>query len=333
MAKVSIIGAGSWGSALARILGDNNNDVLIYDIDENIINEINTFHTNKDKLPVGSLPLNVSATNSIKEAILFSNIIVLSVPTKVLRNVLKKINSCINEPKLFVNTSKGIEPDTFLRVSEIVQQEINNEMIEGFVALTGPSHAEEVINQLLTLVCSVSENEKHAVLVQNLFNNSNYFRVYTNNDLIGAEICGALKNIYAIASGMLYGLGLGDNAKAGLISRALVEMKRFCHLFNAKEETVFGLTGIGDLVVTTTSHHSRNFQAGIKLATGSNLEETISSMSMVVEGARTAQAAYQKAVELNIEVPIIEEVYKVIYNHKSVQSAVNDLMRRSVKQE
>lgn len=333
MAKISIIGAGSWGSALSRILGDNNNDVLIYDIDEKIVNEINQFHTNKDKLPVGNLPLNVNATNHIEDAISFSNIVVLSVPTKVLRSVLKEINKCIDQSKIFINTSKGIEPDTFLRVSEIVKQEINNDYIQGFVALTGPSHAEEVIKQQLTTVCSVSSNHEYALLVQKLFNNQHYFRVYTSTDLIGAELCGALKNIYAIASGMLYGLGLGDNARAGLISRALVEMKRFCIYANAKEETVYGLTGLGDLVVTTTSHHSRNFQAGVKLATGSNLEETISSMTMVVEGARTVQAAYQKSIELNIETPIIEEVYKVIYNHKSVQSAVNDLMSRSLKEE
>lgn len=333
MAKISIIGAGSWGSALARILGDNNNDVLIYDIDEKIVNEINQYHTNKEKLPIGSLPLNVKATNSISEVISFSDIVVLSVPTKVLRIVLKEISAVIDSPKLFINTSKGIEPDTFLRVSEVVKQEINNNYIKEFVALTGPSHAEEVIKQQLTIVCSVCETNEYAVLVQQLFNNPHYFRVYTSSDLIGAEICGALKNIYAIASGMLYGLGLGDNARAGLISRALVEMKRFCLFANAKEETVFGLTGLGDLVVTTTSHHSRNFQAGVKLATGSNLQETIASMTMVVEGARTVQAAYQKALELNIEVPIIEEVYKVIYNHKSVQNAVNDLMSRSLKKE
>jgi glycerol-3-phosphate dehydrogenase (NAD(P)+) len=333
MAKISIIGAGSWGSALARILGDNNNDVLIYDIDEKIVNEINQYHTNKEKLPIGSLPLNVNATNSISEVISFSDIVVLSVPTKVLRIVLKEIAEVIDSPKLFINTSKGIEPATFLRVSEVVKQEINNNYIKEFVALTGPSHAEEVIKQQLTIVCSVCETNEYAVLVQQLFNNPHYFRVYTSSDLIGAEICGALKNIYAIASGMLYGLGLGDNARAGLISRALVEMKRFCLFANAKEDTVFGLTGLGDLVVTTTSHHSRNFQAGVKLATGSNLEETIASMTMVVEGARTVQAAYQKALELNIEVPIIEEVYKVIYNHKSVQNAVNDLMSRSLKKE
>lgn len=333
MAKISIMGAGSWGSALARILGDNGNDVLIYDVDKNIVDEINNFHTNKDKLPVGSLPLNVNATFNIEEAVDYSDVIVLSVPTKVLRVVLKNINSCIKNKKLFINTSKGIEPETFLRVSEIVNQEINNDFIKGFVALTGPSHAEEVINQLLTIVCSVSENTDDAIFVQNLFNNSNYFRVYTSNDLIGAEICGALKNVYAIASGMLHGLNYGDNARAGLISRALVEMKRFCKYAGAHDETVFGLTGLGDLVVTTTSKHSRNFQAGIKLATGSNLQETIASMSMVVEGARTVDAAYKKAIELNIDAPIIEEVYKVIYNHKSVQEAVKDLMSRSLKQE
>ena len=293
MEKVSIIGAGSWGSALARILGDNHYQVLLYDTDKNTVDEINHFHTNLSKLPVGMLPLKVKATTSIKEVIDFSDIIVLSVPTKVLRSVLNLINEIIDKPKLFVNTSKGLEPDTYLRVSEVLNTTINNHYIKGFVALTGPSHAEEVIRQLPTTICSVSTNKEDAKLIQKIFNNSTYFRVYTGSDLVGSELCSAIKNVYAIASGMLEGCGYGDNARAGLISRALVEMKRIVVAMGGKEDTIYGLTGVGDLVVTTTSHHSRNFQAGVKLAKGSNLAETIASMSMVVEGARTAEAVYE----------------------------------------
>lgn len=333
MSKLTILGAGSWGSALARILGDNGHSVMLYDLDIETINEINYKHTNISKLPNGSLPLNVKATTSIKDAIEYANIIIISVPTKVIRDVLKKVNMVINQKKLFVNTSKGLEPITFARVSEIVYEEINNEFIEGFVALTGPSHAEEVINKLLTVVCAVSTVKEHAILIQNIFNNNSYFRVYTSSDLLGSELCGALKNVYAIASGMLTGLGYGDNAKAGLISRALVEMKRFVLAIGAKEDTIYGLTGLGDLVVTTMSIHSRNYQAGIKLATGSNLEETISSMTMVVEGAKTALAAYKKAKEYEIDTPIIDAVYKVIYEHYDVKAAVSELMSRSLKDE
>lgn len=331
--NVTVIGGGSWGSALARILGDNGHDVIIYDQSLEIVNEINTYHTNKSKLPVGVLPLNVSACVNMEEALLNAEVIVTAVPTKVIRGVLKEMNKVLTHKCLFVNASKGLEPDTFLRISEIVEQEISTNFIEGFVALTGPSHAEEVINQLLTIVCSVSENKKYAKLVQKLFNNPKYFRVYTSYDLKGAELCGALKNIYAIASGMLEGLGLGDNARAGLISRALVELRRIIISFGANEETVYGLTGLGDLVVTTTSHHSRNFQAGYRLATGKNLQETISSMTMVVEGVRSCIAAYQYARLHNLETPIIDAVYDVLYNNKPVKTAVSQLMKRTLKDE
>ncbi len=333
MTNITVIGAGSWGSALARILGDNGNNVLLYDKDQSIIEEVNNFHTNISKLPIGSLPKNVKATTNIKEAINFSQVIVLSLPTKVLRIVLEEIKSVLNCPKLFINTSKGLEPKTFLRVSEVLYQVIDNKNIKGFVALTGPSHAEEVIRQLPTTICSVSEKKEDAIFVQLLFNNSTYFRVYTGSDLIGSELCGAIKNVYAIASGMLEGLGYGDNARAGLISRALVELRRIVVALGGKEETVFGLTGVGDLVVTTTSHHSRNYQAGLKLAQGNDLEATIASMSMVVEGARTAEAVYDVSKKLNLQTPIIDAVYQVIYNKENVKKAVIDLMNRSLKDE
>jgi len=331
--NVCILGAGSWGSGLARILGDNGNDVMMFDRDENIINEINTFHTNKDKLPVGALPTNVKATTDIKVALNFAEVVVICVPTKVLRLVLKSVNENLTSPKLFVNASKGLEPNTFKRVSEIVYEEIANENVKGFVALTGPSHAEEVIRQMLTTVCSVSENEEHAILVQKLFNNSDYFRVYTGNDLAGSEICGAIKNIYAIASGMLEGLGFGDNAKAGLITRALIEFKKIILALGGDESTVYGLTGVGDLIVTATSHHSRNFQAGMKLAQNHDLQETISSMTMVVEGARTCEAVYQACKKFNLDCPIIDAVYNVIYLHQDVNEAIKNLMTRNLKHE
>lgn len=333
MEKISVIGAGSWGSALARILGDNQHDVLLYDTDCDVVNEINQYHTNLKKLPVGRLPERVKATNVMKEALDFAQIVILAVPTKVLREVLGQMNQYLTSAKLFVNTSKALEPKTFLRVSEVLREVIDESYIQGFVALTGPSHAEEVIRQMLTTICAVSNNRADAIKVQHLFNNHTYFRVYTGSDLIGSELCGSIKNVYAIASGMLEGLGLGDNARAGLISRALVEMKRIVVALGAKEETLYGLTGIGDLVVTTTSHHSRNFQAGVKLAQGKNLDETIASMSMVVEGARTAEAVYLKSKSLGLETPIIDAVYRVIYEKQGVQEAVNELMMRSLKEE
>lgn len=330
--NVTIIGAGSWGSGLARILGDNGNNVLMFDTSEETVKEINETHTNS-KLPNGKLPLNVSATTDIKTALDFSDVVVLCVPTKVMRLVLKNINNNLTCAKLFVNASKGLEPDSLKRVSEVVNEEIDNEKIKGFVALTGPSHAEEVIEQMLTMVCSVSENLEQAKLVQELFNNTEYFRVYTSTDLVGAELCGAIKNVYAIASGMLEGLGYGDNAKAALITRALVELKKIVVAMGGQESTITGLTGVGDLIVTATSHHSRNFQAGLKLASGADLNEAVSSISMVVEGARTAEAVYQACNKMNLDCPVIDAVYNVIYNRKDVKLAIKELMGRSLKQE
>ena len=332
MKQVTIIGAGSWGSALANILCENNNRVLLYDTDVQTVNEINEFHTNR-KVPNVTMNSDIEATTNLKEAVNYSDIIVISVPTKVIRLVLKSINELIDSPKLFVNTSKGLEPNTFKRVSQIVEEEIDQRYIDGFVALTGPSHAEEVIVKLPTTICSVSENIEKAKIVQEIFSNHSNFRVYTGNDLLGSELCSAIKNVYAIASGILHGLGFGDNARAGLISRALVEMRRIVVELGAKEETVFGLTGVGDLVVTTTSHFSRNFQAGVKLAKGNNLEETLNSIDMVVEGVRTAKAVYDLVVELNIEAPIITAVYKVIYEHLLPDQAVAQLFNREFKDE
>lgn len=331
--KVSVIGAGSWGTALARIISDNGYKVMIYDVDVNTIEEINTFHTNKAKLPNGILNENVEATCDIKKTLDFCDILLLAVPTKVLRSVLENINSNINSAKIFVNASKGIEPVTYKRVSEIVYEVVDNKYIDGFVALTGPSHAEEVILQMLTLVSAASNDLRCAKIIQKVFSNTDYFRVYVLEDLIGAELGGSLKNIIALASGILVGCGFGDNAKAALITRGLVEMKNLACSLGAKENTLFGLTGLGDLVVTCCSEHSRNFQAGKKIGSGKNLEKTLNEMTMVVEGARSCEAAYFATKNFNIEAPIIEAVYDVIFNHKDPKKIIKRLMERSLKEE
>ncbi|MGM9899076.1 MAG: NAD(P)H-dependent glycerol-3-phosphate dehydrogenase [Bacilli bacterium] len=330
--NVTIIGAGSWGCALANVLSNNHHSVILYDINQHTVDEINTLHCNS-LVPNATLNEDIMATTDLQLATSHSSIIVLSVPTKVIRGVLERISEQITEPKLFVNTSKGLEPNTFKRVSEIVSEIIPSSFLKGFVALTGPSHAEEVIINLPTTICSVSENSSDASFIQHLFSNHQNFRVYTGNDLIGSELCGSIKNVYAIASGLLEGMGYGDNARAGLISRALVEMRRIVTLLGGKEETLYGLTGIGDLVVTTTSHHSRNFQAGVKLASGKSLDETIASMPMTVEGARTALAVHELAIKYNLDTPIINEVYNVIYHKKPVKDAVHDLFKRALKEE
>jgi len=331
--KIAVIGAGSWGCALARILGDNGHDVLLYDVDKDAIDEINIYHTNKAKLHEGVLPINVKGTTCLEEAVKWCNIVLLVVPTKVVREVLKNINDYLTEKKIFVNASKGIEPDTYKRVSEIVYEEINNDFIEGFVALTGPSHAEEVILQKLTLVAAASDNEELAKRIQKIFSNNVYFRVYRVLDLVGAELGGSLKNVYAIAAGICDGLGYGVNSRSALVTRGLSEMKKLAIAMGAKEETLNGLTGVGDLIVTCTSNLSRNYQAGIKLAKGSNLEETLYSMPMVVEGARTCISAYQAARKYNIDTPIIDAIYNVIYNKKDPHDEIKIIMSRDLKEE
>lgn len=333
MENITIVGAGSWGCALARILGDNGHNVLLYDIDKDAVDEINTYHTNKNKLHDGILPLTVTATTSLEKAIQSNDYILLVVPTAVVRDVLKNINKVINGKKIFINASKGIEPDTFKRVSQIVYEEINDDYIEGFVALTGPSHAEEVVMQKLTVIAAASENIDLAKKVQVMFSNHSNFRVYALNDLVGAELGGSLKNIYALASGICEGLGFGVNARAAMISRALVEMKRLCLAMGAKEETLYGLTGVGDLIVTCTSNLSRNYQAGVMIGSGKNLEEALSKMTMVVEGARTCLSAYHAARHYNVYTPIIDATYDVVYNHVEPLKAISKLMATSLKME
>lgn len=333
MENITIIGAGSWGCALGRILADNGYKVLLYDIDKKTVDEINEKHINSNKLMNVKLPTSVVATTSISDAIKNSNYIVLVVPTAVVRGVLKQINTVITNKKLFINASKGIEPDTFKRVSEIVSEEIDAKYLDGFVAITGPSHAEEVVCQKLTIVGAASNNITHAKLVQNMFSNQQYFKVYTVSDLVGAELGGALKNIYALAAGIVDGLGFGANAKAALISRALVEMKRLAKQFGAKEDTLNGLTGVGDLIVTCTSNLSRNYQAGYMIGTGDNLDEALSKMTMVVEGARTCISAYQAAKKYNIYTPLIDSIYDIIYNYKNPLDVLKEYMASDLKGE
>lgn len=333
MSTITIVGAGSWGSGLSLVLADNKHLVKIYDLDKKLIEEINTLHTNERYLPESKLPNTIVGYTDLKSALEGSEVVLTVVPTKVMRQVLKNVNEALDHEVIFVNASKGIEPVTFKRVSEIVFEEIAPEKMKGFVALTGPSHAEEVIKRQLTVVSSASDDLKLAKFVQVLFNNDEYFRVYTLNDLIGAELGSSLKNIIALASGIIYGLGYGDNAKAALITRGLAEMRRLAIKAGAKEETLFGLTGIGDLIVTATSLHSRNYQAGLKIGSGKNLQETLASMTMVVEGVRSCEAAYQYAKELNVEMPITFAVYDVLFNQKEPKDVIKELMQRNLKSE
>ncbi|MFT0800454.1 NAD(P)H-dependent glycerol-3-phosphate dehydrogenase [Bacillus swezeyi] len=327
MTKVSILGAGSWGTALALVLADNQYDVCVWGHREELIEQINEHHENKDYLPGVKLPDNVRATTDLQGALADVKTIIVAVPTKAIREVLREAVSLIRKKAIFVHVSKGIEPDTLLRISEMMEEEIPAELREDIVVLSGPSHAEEVGLRHPTTVTVSSKNIEAAQVIQDMFMNQ-HFRVYTNPDIIGVEIGGALKNIIALAAGITDGLGYGDNAKAALITRGLAEIARLGTKMGGNPLTFSGLTGIGDLIVTCTSVHSRNWRAGNMLGKGFKLEEVLKEMGMVVEGVRTTKAAYQLSQKYDVKMPITEALHKVLFDGKKVETAVESLMAR-----
>lgn len=332
MKKVSVIGAGSWGTAIAFVLAENGHDCLLWARRETQTAEINNDHKNEAYLPGASLPTNLQATSDLEKAVVHGDIIVIAVPTKAIRNVCSEINAMLTEPKLFVHVSKGIEPDSLKRISEMIKEEIATKYLKDVVALSGPSHAEEVVQRQPTTVTAASNKLEFAEEVQDLFMN-NYLRVYTNPDLLGVEIGAALKNVIALAAGVTDGLGYGDNAKAALITRGLAEISRLGVAMGAKPLTFSGLTGLGDLIVTCTSVHSRNWKAGNLLGQGKSLEEVTAGMGMVIEGVRTTKAAHQLALQHNVSMPLTEALYTVLFEDAVPKQAVDQLMNRMKKQE
>ncbi|MGD6845149.1 NAD(P)H-dependent glycerol-3-phosphate dehydrogenase [Bacillus infantis] len=325
--KVTVAGAGSWGTALAMVLADNGRQVRLWGHNPVQIKEINEQHTNQKYLPDIKLPSGIQGFSSLEEALDGVDTLILAVPTKAIREVAGRINEFQREPLTIVHVSKGIEPDTLLRISEMIEEEFKSEALGSVVVLSGPSHAEEVSLRHPTTVTVSSKNNEAAEHVQDLFINHN-FRVYTNPDIIGVEIGGALKNIIALAAGITDGLGYGDNAKAALITRGLAEIARLGTKMGASPLTFSGLTGIGDLIVTCTSVHSRNWRAGNLLGKGHSLQEVLDNMGMVVEGVRTTKAAYQLAEKYNVKMPITEALYEVLFNGADPKESVDKLMAR-----
>lgn len=329
--KVGIIGGGSWGATLANVLSDNGHEALIFDINEEQVNNINVSHQHPffDCL----LNKNIKATTNIEEAIDFSNVLLVGVPTKVIRTVLNQINAYSKEPKIIINVSKGIEPKTLLTVSQITEEVMVSEKLHSVVTLSGPSHAEEVILRKLTVLVAASKNPDSAKLVQEIFSNNDYMRVYTSDDIIGVEVGGSVKNAIALISGVCTGLGLGENARAALISRGALEVIRIVEVMGGQKETVYGLTGIGDLIVTASSMNSRNFQAGLKIGQGQSIDEVVANSRMVVEGARVIVSAHEIAERYQIDLPIIETSYRVLYENASITDAVQTILSRKLKAE
>lgn len=328
--KLSIIGGGAWGTTLGQTLIDNGHQVLIFDVNPKAVSKINHhLHPFFDTV----LPDGVKATTNIDEVVAFSNYFLLSVPTKVVRQVLNNLNPLLTKPSVFINVSKGIEPDTLKRVSEIVEEEISPAHLKGFVILTGPSHAEEVILRHLTLLVSSSKDEALAKEIQMIFSNEKYLRIYTSKDLIGCEVGGAVKNAIAVVSGVCTGLGLGENARAAVITRGIIEIIKVVEMMGGNKETAYGLTGIGDLIVTASSENSRNFTAGKNLGLGMSVEQIYLEQKQTIEGFRSIEAMHQLSVKNGIELPMINVAYQILFNNLSVEEGLQKLLSRDLKSE
>lgn len=329
MAKVSVIGAGSWGIALACVLEKNGHEVTIWSILEDEINMLREKHEHVTKLPGVKLSEKTGLTTSLEEAITGRDLLVLAVPSVHTRSTAKSMKEFVAPEQLIVNVGKGIEESSLKILSDVIEEEIPQANV---TILSGPSHAEEVGRGLPTTCVVGAHDKKTAEYVQNVFMNER-FRIYTSPDMLGIEVGGALKNVIALAAGMADGLGYGDNTKAALITRGIAEISRLAMAMGAKYETLGGLTGIGDLIVTCASMHSRNRRAGILIGQGKTMQEAMDEVQMVVEGVYSAKAAMALAEKYHISMPIIEQVNQVLFENKPAKDAVSELMLRDKKAE
>jgi len=326
--NIGIIGSGSFGIALACLLNNNGHNVKVWSRSVDEIEQINEKHVTERYLPGLKIPDDIKAFEDMEEVVLNTELIVLAVPSISVRECSKKLSKYLKN-QIIVNVAKGIEKDTLKRLSCVIEEETKSKRI---AVLSGPSHAEEVARNMPTVVAVASNNKEICDIVSDVFMNE-YFRVYPNDDLIGVEVGGALKNVIALCAGVSDGLGFGDNTKAGLITRGLAEITRLGVAMGGRHETFSGLTGIGDLVVTCASIHSRNHKAGELIGKGLTPEDAIKEVKMVVEGFNTAKAGRKLGELYNIELPIIEQANKVLYENKNPKEAVLELMVRSKKYE
>lgn len=332
MSKVAVFGMGSFGTALANVLAQNGHDVLMWGKNKQSIEEINTYHTNSRYLNEAKLNPAIKATSDMDEAVQFSDTYLIALPTKAVREVVKQIDEKLTGKKTFIHVAKGIENSTFERVSELIEDSLSPEHNGGIGVLSGPSHAEEVVIQQPTTVAASSKDPNVSKRIQDLFMNE-YLRVYTNDDLVGVELGGALKNIIAVASGIVAGMGFGDNAKAALMTRGLAEISRLGEALGADPMTFLGLGGIGDLIVTCTSTHSRNYTLGYKIGKGKTVDEALSEMNMVAEGFYTTESVYHLAKKKNIDMPITSALYGVLFENVPLEKSLKLLMDRDKKSE
>ena len=329
MEKIGLIGAGSWGTALSLALANNGHSVLIWSIVEAEIDMLKKNHEHLDKRPGVKVPDTVDFTTDIEKTITESDMLVLAVPSVFTRSTAQKMSPYVKDGQIIVCVAKGIEDDTLMTISDVVEQEIPNADV---AIMCGPSHAEEVVVGLPTTVVAGARTKATAEKVQDVFMDE-VFRVYTSPDVLGMELGGSLKNVIALAAGVADGLGFGDNTKAALITRGIAEISRLAIAMGAKAETLAGLTGIGDLIVTCASKHSRNRKAGMLIGQGYTMEEATKEVKMVVEGIYSAKAARALAQKYEVDMPIIDIVNQVLFENMSAKEAVVELMEREKRSE
>lgn len=333
--KIAVLGAGSWGSILANLLDENGHNVSLWSYDADQVTELNTKHTNLQYIQNFTYSESLKTYVNIEKSLEGATTILFVVPTHAIREVASNVAKILEKTHVkpfLIHASKGIEQGTYKRISEILAEEIPARLTNSITVLSGPSHAEDVARKDITLVTAASSDFWAANHVQKLFMN-NYFRVYTNPDVIGVEIAAALKNIIALGTGALTGLGYGDNAKAALMTRGLAEISRLGTFLGANPKTFVGLAGIGDVIVTGTSKNSRNFRAGNELGQGISLQDVIDHMGMVIEGVNTTKAAYELALQHSVDMPITESIYKILYDGKDIKQSISELMQREGRSE
>ncbi len=336
MTKIAVLGAGSWGTVLGSMLADKGYEIVLYGNNAKVNDEVNQHHTNEHYMKNWQVNQTVTATGDLNQALKDAEIVLFVLPTQAIRSVAQNVSKVLqktNSKPLIVTATKGIEPGSKKLISEILTEEIYPDDEDKIVAISGPSHAESVAQKDLTAISCASTSRENAQKVQQLFSND-YFRLYTNNDLIGVEVAGAVKNVIAIAAGILVGKHYGDDAKAALMTRGLAEITRLgVNYFGADPMTFSGLSGIGDLIVTCTSVNSRNWRCGKQLGEGKSLDYILQNMGQVVEGATTVKAVHELCQEKQIDMPISEAIYRVLYQNSNVDDEITKMMGRSPKQE
>ncbi|MFZ7332871.1 NAD(P)H-dependent glycerol-3-phosphate dehydrogenase [Streptococcus pluranimalium] len=329
---IAVLGPGSWGTALAQVLNDNGHEVRVWGNITEQIDELNQDHTNTRYFEDIILDKKIIGYHDLGQALDGADAVLFVVPTKVTRLVAKQVAKALKHKITVMHASKGLEPDTHERLSTILEEEIPADLRSEVVVVSGPSHAEETIVRDITLITAASKDLATAKYVQELFSNR-YFRLYTNTDVIGVETAGALKNIIAVGAGALHGLGYGDNAKAAIITRGLAEITRLGVAMGASPLTYSGLSGVGDLIVTGTSIHSRNWRAGDALGRGEKLEDIEKNMGMVIEGISTTKVAYELAQELGVYMPITSAIYRTISEGANIKESILDMMSNEFRSE